>query len=828
MSYCVNPRCHNRQNSQNTKYCVTCSTLLSLYGDRFQIIEKISTSSPSHAWEVFKVIDTQVGSANAYKVLKTLKNNSPLHKELFDREKTALQKLLHSGIPAYVMDFVLPAERDRPELDCLVMELVEGQDLSKWVESNKLSNKETALQWLKKITSILSYIHDKKYFHRDIKPGNIMLKSNGELSLIDYGIAREITDTVYEKGASTKAYTLAYAAPEQMNGAAVPQSDFYALGRTFVHLLTGMSPDSKKLDLSMWEHETDFPTSGIIPLLKWMLKEDHAQRPETAQKIIEIIDYISTRKPDGNFPNARDTENQINNGTLLEKAIKEDITVPPRAKPITLEETILPPPKPPIPDPGVFDWLKTFKMSGRNLILLPIFFIGIAVSTLLIMQLLYPKLEEACNSVLGDGISCGEEILLKEANRNSRKNKKDGARLIVQGKFSEAIKPLTTDWKENYDPETSIMLENAKLVGVDTLVRSIAVAIPGSQSTPQNIPTGMLKAVASAQQRWNENLSNKWKIRLVLVDDQNNKDIAVKLTDTLLKRGIYAGIGSYSSDVTLPVKDVYQRNSTVLISGTSTATGLTNPDASFFFRVCSSSEKSTQKITNYLEKNNYKKIALFHTAGEAFSDSMTNELKKDMGRTSIVKAFNFKGAEPAINQIKKAKKLGAQAIVLFPGAYTSGDPERDRTLSIVKENNGELPIIGNEIVKDPTLFSLEKKLLQKLVISLPWHPSLLGAKEFDTPKYWGDKKQLDHRIVMNYDAIQTIIKALDQLPINKNEDIVESRRKIQKILSNPGFKMSGYTGNFSFEGSDRRETVAALVKPLCNKDNKCAGYEAVP
>jgi eukaryotic-like serine/threonine-protein kinase len=837
MSYCINPECHHRQNPEDTNCCMTCRTPLLLYSDRFRILEKISTSSPLHAWEVFRVIDTTGQFDSRYKILKTLKNSSPLHQELFDREKIALRNLRHSGIPAYIIDFKLPAEKGRPELDCLIMELIEGQDLSKWVEFNKLSDKERALKWLKKITTILSYIHGKKYFHRDIKPGNIMLKSNEELSLIDYGIARETTDTVHERGASTKAYTLAYAAPEQMNGAAVPQSDFYALGRTFIHLLTGISPDSKKLDLSLWELETDFSASGIISLLKWMLEDDPAQRPQTPEEIIEIIEYISSRKPDGNFPTAKDTKIQIdaNHSKHKQPIATEKTTVLPS---IIISEPLEPgiqkilplsPPKRPTLSPIVFLWLRSCQIFGKVPKVLLIFSTILTIGIVPIIYLLHPKLDAACNSVLGDRISCGEEILLAETNKGARKDKIGGAQAIAEGNYSKGIKLLTEDREKTQDPETSIMLENARLEGLNTLVRNISVSFPSSPSTPSEVSTGMLKGVSYAQRQWNEKSEKKWKLRLILVDDQNDKNSANKLTRTLLKRAIYAGVGNYSSSVTLATKDVYQANKTVLISGTSTAGTLTNSSRdTFFFRVCPSDEKSGQKIVDYLKKNKYKKIALFHTKGEPFSDSMTNELKRNIKTENIVKYFDFKANGPAINQLKEAKALGAQAIILFPGAYTGEAPERDRSLSIVRENNGELPIIANDIVKDPSLFQLEKRQLQNLVIALPWHPSTSRLKSFEPPKYWGKKDQLDDQIVMNYNAIQTIIKALDELPVDQNESVVESRQKIQKILSDPEFETNGYTEKISFMGSDRREQTSSLVKPLCKEGNKCEGFAAVP
>ncbi len=837
MSYCINPECHHRQNLEDVQHCMTCHTPLILYRDRFRILEKISTSNALHAWEVFKVIDTHGQHADRYKVLKTLKNSSSLHKELFEREKTALRNLRHSGIPAYIVDFVLPAEKGRPELDCLVMELIEGQDLSKWVEFNKLSDNEKALKWLRKITTILSYIHSKKYFHRDIKPGNIMLKSNEELSLIDYGIARETTDTVYEKGASTKAFTLAYAAPEQINGAAVPQSDFYALGKTFVHLLTGMPPDSEKLDFSRWEFETDFPTSGIIPLLKWMLKENPNERPRTPEKIIEIIDYVSCRKPDGNFPTARDTEMQIKikNGELPKNPLLDETTILPAkdiVKPLIPNiETVLPLPDTKLPKTNSTESprLKIPKKLRIIYITLPIFLM--AAGTVLIATLLRPKLEEACNSTLGDRISCGEEILLPETSKGLRKNKESGAQAIAAGDYAKAIELLKKDFEATADPETLIMWENAKLANSSILVRNVAVTIPGSSSTPQDIPTAMLKAVSFAQKEWNSNLDNKWKLRLVLVDDQNNENSSVALVNALLKRNIYAGVGSYSSKVTTVTKNVYKDNKTVLVSGTSTADTLTNFSLdTFFFRACPNNEKSARKIANYLREKQYKKIAIFRTEGEVFSDSLTKALEENIGKNVVAGYFDFMPNGLAENKIKEAKKLGAQAIILFPGAYAGAAPERDRAISIIRENKGELPIIGNEIVKDQTLLSLEKNLLQNLVIAIPWwhSPKSVGKETVNPPKYWGNIKQLDHRIALNYDAIEVVIKALDKLPITQNEDIVEIRQKIQKTLSAPEFKIDGYTEKVSFMGSDRRELTSTLIKPLCNESNKCQGFVEVP
>ena len=170
----------------------------------------------------------------------------------------------------------------------------------------------------------------------------------------------------------------------------------------------------------------------------------------------------------------------------------------------------------------------------------------------------------------------------------------------------------------------------------------------------------------------------------------------------------------------------------------------------------------------YLKDRKYTKIALFHTSGKKFSDSMTAALKANIQGINIVTEFDFKASANPKVQINLAKKAGAQAMVLIPDAYTSQDPERYRMLSIIRENKGDLPIIGNEIVKDQTLFNgFNERQLQKLVISLPWHSSSYQNDTIVKPDFWGDRTQLDHRIAMTYDATQVAIEALDRIPLDR-------------------------------------------------------------
>jgi branched-chain amino acid transport system substrate-binding protein len=450
--------------------------------------------------------------------------------------------------------------------------------------------------------------------------------------------------------------------------------------------------------------------------------------------------------------------------------------------------------------------------------------IATAFTTAFYLLKLPRQLEPTCNSIIGDGISCGEEIFTREPNVSIQDDKQAGANAIAAGKHTEAVQLLTQAWAEKKDPETLIMLENSKVAIGSLPIKTIALSIPGSQSTPPDISTGMLKAVGYAQQQWNAHPQHLWKLQIVLVDDRNDRTIAPSLSDRLLNRKILAGIGNYSSAVTTETKDVYKKHQTVLISGSSTATTLIDPNSgTFFFRVCSNNLLSGKQISAYLQRYNYKNIALFHTAGKPFSDSMVSALKENSPSINIID-FNFADKGLAIDRLNEARKAGAQAIFLVPDAYTSTDPERLRLLSIIRENNGDLPIIGNEVVKDPILLNYSKKQIEKIVISLPWHPSSIQTKTIDFPSFWGKPEQLDHRLAMNYDATQVLIKAIDLLPVNQSID--DSRQQIQKILSNPTFSIDGITGKISFTGSERTQQQNIIVTPKCD-ENICKGFKPV-
>ena len=231
------------------------------------------------------------------KVLKVLKSNKAKAIELFDREYRVLNSLTGeniAGIPR-VEDFFLYAPKSQHTLHCIVMERINGLDLEEYIQQRKRAiDEKTAMNWLSQLTKILQEIHGRGIFHRDIKPSNVILQPDGQLALIDFGAVKEAAMVNIKTGqVHTQIYTPGYAAPEQQQtGGATAQSDFYALGRTFVYLLTEKRPTelyNAPRDLLIWRDQTNGISDNFLDLIDWLMNKDFNQRPSSTKLIFQEI-----------------------------------------------------------------------------------------------------------------------------------------------------------------------------------------------------------------------------------------------------------------------------------------------------------------------------------------------------------------------------------------------------------------------------------------------------------------------------------------------------------------------------------------------------------
>ncbi|HEY9644212.1 MAG TPA: serine/threonine-protein kinase [Coleofasciculaceae cyanobacterium] len=302
MNYCINPWCQKRENPDNAaiQTCQTCGTPL-LVQNRYRLLQPLRELGGQEYTEIFEVTDAQEPATS--KVMKILK--SPELLEMFQREAQILQNLTLEppnsetplGIPSVEPDgyFTVIVGQKARELHCLVMEKIEGLDLEEWLKKNGPISENLALKWLKQLTLTLAYLHQKGLLHRDIKPSNIMRKLDEQLVLIDFGTVRETTDTYMAKigrGRITSIVSPGYTPLEQIDGRAVPQSDFYALGRSFVYLLTGKHPieflDDDK-DQLIWRDSAPQISDEFADLIDELIAPLRSGRPRDAGEILERL-----------------------------------------------------------------------------------------------------------------------------------------------------------------------------------------------------------------------------------------------------------------------------------------------------------------------------------------------------------------------------------------------------------------------------------------------------------------------------------------------------------------------------------------------------------
>lgn len=151
-------------------------------------------------------------------------------------EANMIKGLDHPALPR-IVDII-----DNGQSIYIVMDYIEGVSLDKILKEEGAQSEEKVIGWAMQACDVLSYLHSQKkpIIYRDMKPANLMLKPNGNISIIDFGIAREYKENnAYD---TTVLGTKGYAPPEQYSGQTDARSDIFALGMTMHHLLTNVEP----------------------------------------------------------------------------------------------------------------------------------------------------------------------------------------------------------------------------------------------------------------------------------------------------------------------------------------------------------------------------------------------------------------------------------------------------------------------------------------------------------------------------------------------------------------------------------------------------------
>ena len=202
-------------------------------------------------------------------------------------ETDLLKKLNHPHLPS-IIDVI-----DCDDTFLIVMDYIEGNPLSKALETSGAQNQDDVIEWAKQLCDVLGYLHSRKppIIYRDMKPSNVMLKPDGNVMLIDFGTAREFK---YSSVADTTCLgTQGYAAPEQFggHGQTDARTDIYCLGATMYHLVTGHNPATPPYEMYPIRQWNPMLSSGLEEIILKCTQSNPEDRYQSCAELLYALDH---------------------------------------------------------------------------------------------------------------------------------------------------------------------------------------------------------------------------------------------------------------------------------------------------------------------------------------------------------------------------------------------------------------------------------------------------------------------------------------------------------------------------------------------------------
>ncbi len=209
-------------------------------------------------------------------------------------EANMMKRLDHPALPR-IVDII-----DNGVTIYIVMDYIEGESLDKILATEGIQSEELVIGWAKQLCDALSYLHTQKppIIYRDMKPANVMLKPEGNIKIIDFGIAREYKEQ--NLADTTVLGTKGYAPPEQYSGQTDQRSDIFALGMTMHHLLTGVDPRNGE---------------AYVPVRQW--------NPEISEGLESIVDKCVQPAAENRYQTCADLLYDLEHPELISKDFKK-------------------------------------------------------------------------------------------------------------------------------------------------------------------------------------------------------------------------------------------------------------------------------------------------------------------------------------------------------------------------------------------------------------------------------------------------------------------------------------------------------------------------
>ena len=268
----------------------------------YEILERLGEGAMA---TVYKARQLSLDRIVAIKLLPKRYTSDAAFVERFYAEGRAAAKLNHPNI---VQAFDV---QKGGEHHYFVMEYVEGHTVYDHLKLHGKYDESEALRIIIQMVEALNHAHQKGFIHRDVKPKNIMIASDGVAKLADMGLARQITDKEAAEHEAGKAYgTPFYISPEQIRGAVDIdlRADIYGLGATFYNMVTGKAPFTgpnpsavmhKHLreDLTPPDHVNPELSAGVGEIIEMMMAKDRDERYASGADLMEDLDAVKAGRP---------------------------------------------------------------------------------------------------------------------------------------------------------------------------------------------------------------------------------------------------------------------------------------------------------------------------------------------------------------------------------------------------------------------------------------------------------------------------------------------------------------------------------------------------
>jgi serine/threonine protein kinase len=260
------------------------------YLERYEILQTLGQGGMG---VVYLARQKKLDRLVAIKAISPYLAQEPEVRERFAAEASVLARLSHPNIVT-LYDYI-----EEPDALYLVMEYVEGKPLSEILKAGPLPL-ESIRKYFHQILDAFAYAHSKGIIHRDIKPSNIIITPEGQVKILDFGVAKILSSDHTQTRTGMRVGTLMYMSPEQVKGEKNldARSDIYSLGVVLFEMLTGKPPYDPELG--------DFEISLRIvrePLF------DFSHPPATIpQKLLEVVLHATEKSPEHRIPSCKEFE----------------------------------------------------------------------------------------------------------------------------------------------------------------------------------------------------------------------------------------------------------------------------------------------------------------------------------------------------------------------------------------------------------------------------------------------------------------------------------------------------------------------------------------